>query len=519
MMECYYDIQRADEFDTLFADTWIQHSPTPEKSSYLVLRFDFSLVHGTGEALKKSFADHIRLVLMGFCTYYAPLIGSGMIDKLLQETQPHKQLERLLGEIRPLRLPLYLFIDEYDNFANTLLASVGQSAYQELTHGRGFFRDFFAELKGAAGATGSALARLFITGVSPITLDDVTSGFNIGLNISLDPDINGILGFNEAELEQLFAAFGQSYADHRDVMRAWYNHYQFSRYATESITNSDMALYYLQALNRIKQPPDELIDQNVRIDYGKLRHLIQLDRRLNGSFKRLQEIIQQGRITSQIRTSFPAERLQESENFVSLLYFFGLLTFSGEMERDIPVLTVPNQTIWQLMYSYLREALYDVGLFRPDIYTIGERLSALAWEGEWRPFFSLLAEKINEQAGVRDYLQGEKMIQGFLMAWLNLTPWFNSISEQELGGGFVDLYLYPFYARHPHLSHAYLIELKYLKRGEDSPAARQQKMAEAKRQLQQYQSDQRILSHLGHAKLHSIILLYCGWELVEMDEL
>lgn len=162
-------------------------------------------------------------------------------------------------------------------------------------------------MKGAAGSTSGGLARLFITGVSPLTMDDVTSGFNIGTNISLDLRFNGMLGFNHAEMDALFSAFGQDFSAHRAIIDDWYNHYHFHAKRHESIINSDMALYYLKSLVGIGQPPDELIDHNVRIDYGKLRHLIQIDRRLNGNFSRLREIVDTGEQVSQIQTSFPVE--------------------------------------------------------------------------------------------------------------------------------------------------------------------------------------------------------------------
>ncbi len=158
----------------------------------------------------------------------------------------------------------------------------GRDKYHELTHGGGFFRHFFSVLKEGVGRTGEGFARLFITGVSPITMDDVTSGFNIGANISLNPRFNDLLGFTAGEMAELFTAFGQDYASHRPVLDDWYDHYRFHRQGAEPVTNSDMALYYLQSLHQIGSPPDELIDHNVRIDYGKLRYLVQIDKTLNG---------------------------------------------------------------------------------------------------------------------------------------------------------------------------------------------------------------------------------------------
>jgi hypothetical protein len=271
-------------------------------------------------------------------------------------------------------------------------------------------------------------------------------------------------------------------------------------------------------LHRNAIPPTELIDSNVRIDYGKLRHLIQLNRKLNGSFEQLHQILHQGGISSTVKTSFPAELLANPENFVSLLYFFGLLTFTTEQREGRPWLAIPNETVKQLIYSYLREAVDDVGIFRPNVFVIGEKLHAFAWQAQWKPFFEYLSAQLEEQAGMRDYLNGEKMVQGFLLACLNINTWFSVLSEQELGGGFVDLYLSPFYAKYPEMGHAWLIELKYLNPRDNQPEKVAQLISEAKAQLVRYRSDQRVLARAGHAQVHSLILIWAGWQLIHMEE-
>lgn len=279
VMECYYDARWAERFETLFADTWLGANPTAEKGRYLALRFDFSAVRSDPRLVEESFEAHIRILLIDFFKRHAARLPAQTAAAVLDEPTAVRRIERLIGELRDSEQGLYLFIDEYDNFANNILVNAGRDAYRQLTHSSGFFRDFFALLKEAVGRTGSGLTRLFITGVSPITLDDVTSGFNIGTNISLDPRFNGLLGFNQAEMQTLFAAFGQDYSAHRAIIEEWYDHYHFHKARQEPIVNSDMALYYLQSLVGIGTPPDELIDHNVRIDYGKLRHLVQVDQR------------------------------------------------------------------------------------------------------------------------------------------------------------------------------------------------------------------------------------------------
>jgi hypothetical protein len=206
----------------------------------------------------------------------------------------------------------------------------------------------------------------------------------------------------------------------------------------------------------------------------------------------------------------------EAENFVSLIYYFGLLSFAGEREGR-PLLKIPNRTVRQLMYSYLRAGYHEAGVFRASTYQIANRLNRMAYRGEWRGFFDYLAEEIARQASVRDFLQGEKMIQGFLLAWLHLSPYFRVFSESEQAGGFVDLYLAPFFFHYPDMRHAYLIELKYLSRNKDSEARRAQVLEDARAQLRRYADDPRVTSTRGEAEVHKILLLYSGWELVHCE--
>ena len=392
VMECYYDRRWEPHFDELFHDTWIHAHPTLEKHRYLALRFDFSAVDSDSGRLAASFENYCRIRLDGFLGHYADLIPPAASERIQSQPSIADCLSRLQEELELLGdYRLYLFIDEYDNFANHLLVREGRQAYQDLTHGGGFFRHFFSVLKEGVGRTGGGLARLFITGVSPITMDDVTSGFNIGANISLDREFSGLLGFTSREMARLFAAFGQDYEQHRPVLDDWYNHYQFHKQCGESVTNSDMALYYLQHLYRLGDPPDELIDHNVRIDYGKLRYLVQIDRTLNGNFGLLREIIETGEQVGDIQVSFPVEALLQTENFVSLLYYLGLLTFAGE-RNGRPLLRIPNRTIRQLMYGYLRDAYREVEVFRPSLWKLGDLLNAMAYRGEWAAFFDYLSE-------------------------------------------------------------------------------------------------------------------------------
>jgi len=281
--------------------------------------------------------------------------------------------------------------------------------------------------------------------------------------------------------------------------------------------NSDLVLYFLEAMQDRTALPHTLIDENIRIDYKKLRHLITIDKRLNGNFSQLKAIIETGEAVSPVIRSFPLETLLQRQNFVSLLVYFGLLTFAGEREGE-PLLRIPNLTVKDLLYSYLRESYQDVDVFRVDLWRLSKFLQAMAYHGEWQPLFDYLAQEIKQQTSVRDYLNGEKVIQGFLLAYLNITHYFLTWSEREMGGGFVDLYLEPFLARYPDMKFGYLIELKYIARSEYNGVKLKEKIDEAKGQFVRYTNDERIRKVADQVPLKHLILVYNGWELVYREE-
>ncbi|MCP4599059.1 MAG: AAA family ATPase, partial [Proteobacteria bacterium] len=303
-----------------------------------------------------------------------------------------------------------------------------------------------------------------------------------------------------------------------DTMKAWYDGYRFSPKAGTHTFNSDMVLYFLKQAIRERSLPDNMIDQNVRIDYGKLRHLVTVDRQLNGNFSQLKQIIETGETVCDIALSFPLEQLLNRENFISLLLYLGLLSFDG-ISGGRPVLRIPNLTIKKLMYDYLREGFRDVDVFRMDLWHFSNLVSGMAYRGKWQALFDFLADEIQKQTSVRDYLAGEKVIQGLLLAYLNVTNFFLTWSEREMGGGFADLYLEPFLARYPDMQFGYLMELKYIPRSEFSQARLREKVQEAEEQLRKYAGDERIRDTFQNVALKKLVLVYNGWELVYREEL
>jgi hypothetical protein len=519
MLECYYDIARAEEFDTLFADTYIHAHPTPEKNAHLILKFNFSQVNADIDQVETSLQEYVDSCLFFFCEKYQNFFDERYLSMMATKKAQYSQLVFLLRYIGIKGLKLYVMIDEYDNFTNTILSQAGQAHYHKLTHGDGLFRFFFRVLKGGVDEVDSAIKRMFITGVSPVTMDDVTSGFNIGFNISLAPTFNDVLGLSKQNVIEMLTYYqenGFTLPDLNDLlalMKVWYGHYRFSNdEAINSLFNTDMVLYFLKHFLKSGKYPKYMIDPNVKVDYGKLRHLVILDRKLNGNFSRLEAIIENGKIPAEIVPSFPVEDLIKPNNFISLLYYFGLLTYQTEEE-----LIIPNRTVQKLMYGYLRDGYEDVDVFSIDLWHFANLVREMAYRGEWQPVFQFLASEVEKQTAIRDYLSGEKVIQTFLLAYLNITDYYLTRTEEEMGKGFVDLYLEPFFAKYEKVKYGYLIELKYINRSKFTSELLQEKIIEAKNQLQQYATDKRVISGNLGMNLISIMLIFSGWELVHSE--
>ena len=527
VLQHYYDVNQANNFEFLFGDTYIGQNPTPDRNSYLILFFNFALVNPTMDKVERSFEANGSDEIGSFLRRYTRFFTDDEIQDIKSGVDLEEKLRRIFVYATEKQLKLYLIIDEYDNFANTILTVHGQRAYQDLTHGAGFFRYFFNLLKGATGGQISGLSRLYITGVSPVTMDDVTSGFNIGTNISLDGRYNEMIGFTENEVLALLTDYHEAdwlrlpVLDTLDLMKAWYNNYYFGQEAETAMFNSDMVLFFLNAAEDRTKLPLDLIDQNVRVDYGKLRHLMAVDKQLNGNFNILKTVIEEGEITSPIKPSFPIEDILKRENFISLLYYFGLLSLAGT-EDGTPLLRIPNRTVKDLMVGYIRKGFDDTSVFKLDVWKLSQLLNDMAFRGDWRPFFDYLSTEIQQQASVRDHLSAEKVIQGFLIAYLNVTNTFLTWSEREMGGGFVDLYLEPFLDRYSEAKYGYLIELEYIsdtqfsKKDFDKSLAKEK--AEAEQQLTQYGNDPRIQETAKRVTLKKLALIYKGWELVHASE-
>ena len=515
MLKCYYDINEKDRFDEYFGQLWIGSHPTPYCNRYAVLHLDFSQVTGTINELKANFDDYCGIKLDGFAQQYEHLFYDGFAKDMKQRDWATKKLNFLGDRAKFYHVPLYLIIDEYDNFTNTVLNQHGQDIYTGLTHGEGFYRDIFKLFK-------PNFERVLMLGVSPVTMDDLTSGYNIATNITADAAFNHMLGFSEDEVRQMFGYYSEAGLLKGDTdamlqeMKPWYDNYCFAKdgLGESRVFNSNMVLYYLSNQLRSGHAPDEMADPNARTDYQKMKRLIQLDRLEPQRKSIIYKIAEEGYIYSRLVPYFPASEMVKFDNFVSLLYYYGMLTITGYNGLMLR-LGIPNNNVRKQYYGYLLEE-YD--RIRPaDHWRIDEGYQAAALTGDWQPLVKTISEEYEKTCAVRCLIEGERNLQGFFTAYLNMTNYYLTAPELELSHGYCDFFLLPDLGRYPMVAHSYILELKYLKQDATAEEAEAQ-WAEAVGQIARYAQDETVRLLCGPTQLHLIVAQYRGYQLVRLEE-
>ena len=522
MLQHYYDIAAKDKFDTLFGDLYIGKYPTRDRNSYLVLYLNFSGIVGELHNYRKGLDAHCQTMFDYFCDIYADYLPQGIKEKLDEKEGAVEQFEYLFTECNKTNQRIYLFIDEYDHFTNAILADPESlHRYTNETHGEGYLRAFFNKVK---AGTYSSIERCFITGVSPVTMDDLTSGFNIGTNYSLSPKFNEMIGFTEEEVRQMLTYYSTtSHFNHTvdellDMMKPWYDNYCFAqgRYGETTMYNSNMVLYFVKNyLDNDGKAPQNMIESNIRIDYEKLRMLIRKDKEFAHDASIIQTLVNQGYITGDLKDSFPATNITNPDNFVSLLYYFGMLTISGTHEGKTK-LTIPNQVVREQLYAYLLST-YDEADLNFSSYEKSELSSSLAYRGDWQAYFDYIADCLKRYASQRDKQKGEFFVHGFTLAMTAQNRFYRPISEQDTQAGYVDIFLCPLLEIYSDMKHSYIVELKYAKY-KDPESRVEELRQEAIAQANRYADTETVKNAVGNTKLHKIVVVYKGMDMPVCEE-
>lgn len=532
MLYSYYDCNQKENFEKLFGSLWIGQHPTSLQGIYQVLFLDFSQITGKIEVLEERFNAYLCIKLDSFAEQYAAYYGDKKVQEIKTKTQYADKMQIIFDAAKANHFQLYLIIDEYDNFTNVVLNEHGEKVYHAITHADGFYRDVFKKFKGN-------FERIFMMGVSPVTLDDVTSGYNVGWNISVKPEFDEMLGFSTKDVVEMFTYYKEmgSIPVDSDVeaivkdMKPWYDNYCFAEEALNKsvrMFNCDMVLYYLRNYMDYGRSPRQMIDPNTKTDYGKMKKLLQFDK-LDGERKGIiRKIAEEGQIVAQLEEQFSAYQIPKAEIFPSLLFYYGMLTIKGTRGSKL-ILGIPNNNVRKQYYGYLEEE------YQAKSYVDTNRLTDyyydMAYDGIWEEGLRFMADAYAKVSSVRDGIESERNLQGFFMAYLNLNDYYITAPELELNHGYCDFFLLPDHTHYASL-HSYILELKVLSKKEfdeelkdvlkedGSPMKKSEKQwLDAVEQIRRYADAPRVEALRQGTTLHKIIMQFKGWELARIEEI
>ncbi len=442
MLEHYYDVNRADQFETLFGHLAIGRNPTPLHNQYLVMKWDFSLVKAQGDIkeIEAALYRHVNDRIIRFQHAYADRLP---VPIAIEPTNAVSSWESALTAIAETPYPLYLLIDEYDNFANeVLMTGRRQEFYESLLYGEGVLKTLFKAVKGST----RGIDRVFITGVSPVVLSDMTSGYNVGEDIYLKAAFNDLCGFTEPEIAtvlQRLAAEGGSWspAEALDLMRTFYNGYCFSEDSDQRLYNPTLSLYFLKSLQSEGHYPRRMLDENLAMDRSKLRYIAELPhgeevlaQALNG---------EEGILISQLAKRFGVAdvliAVKDEPFMASLLYYFGILTLTGVGILGKSILNIPNLVARSLYVERLREMWLPT---YEDRQTIPRLAETVYLQGDLAPLVAFIEERYFPILSNRDYRwSNELMVKIAFLTLLFDDRLYMMVSETEMDHGYIDLSL------------------------------------------------------------------------------
>ena len=441
MLEHYYDINQADSFASLFGDLAIGQNPTPLQNRYFILHWDFSDVSCQGDVgtIEKALHEHINDRLRDFIACYQTRLS---LPIQINASNALSSWRSALTAVRQAGHTVYLFIDEYDNFANEILMA-RKDQYEALLYGEGLFKTVFKAVKAAAG---QGLDRVFMTGVSPVALSDITSGYNVATNIYLEPEFNTLCGFTETEMDSLVenlieSGINQSKTVVMATLRTFYNGYRFAEEEVESVYNPTLSLYFLKALQKQDKVPKEMLDDNLAMDRKRLVFIAGL---LEGESLLLEALSQeQGLVIQRISRRFGAETMlkpeRDRDTLISLLYYFGILTLAGITGLNKLAMKIPNLVSRSLYIEQLQDIYLSSAADRNSLSNVPD---ALFLRGDLQPVCAFIESRLFPVLSNRDYRwSNELAIKVIFMMMLYNDRVYMMVSETEVHHGYADLSL------------------------------------------------------------------------------
>jgi hypothetical protein len=518
VLHYYYAIEHKDKFDKLFGNLAIGKNPTPLRNSFMVLRMQFAGIDvETDKSTFNGFRANVMTGITKCMGIYSDYFSPEERAKIEGIDTPANMMQMFLNlyEIKKIPHPLYVLIDEYDQFANELVA-LDADRFQAIFGSTGYVRKVYELMKNAANE--GVMNRFFATGVSPLTVDSLTSGFNISTSLGLELEYHDLMGFKRDEVAFILQKVGATEEDIPtivDDLKGWYNGYLFHEEAEERLYNSDMIMYFASHYERKKKYPRRMLDANIATDYTKVKKIFNIKQQEQEFIPVLKELTREGSVNAQITEFFNLERAFSEDDLISLLFYMGWITIQGESEGRY-IFNIPNRVIQELYYQYFIDIVeQETGLNR-TMYKIQDVLEQLSKNNNPHPFLDIIKALIDKDLSFRD-AKGfdEKHLKMLMIPYLSLSASHYVKSEEEWQNGYIDVLM----LKRPNVTTKYnfLIELKYIKKGEDTKKEKDliaKVEKEAREQVQKYlQSDN--AQRISNLKAWLFILVGREWHLVE----
>lgn len=512
MLEYYYGIDYKAHFSELFGQTFIGQHPTAEANSYKLLSFDFSGIETTTEEkLIQGFLSKVAVGVEEFIDRYATDPASAKA-RILSQSTPATLLNQFFNVFSS--DSIYLLVDEYDHFANEILAR-DYDQFLQFVARDGFVRKFYEVIKTATRK--SIVARLFITGVTPITMDSLTSGFNILKHLSLDERFNAMMGFTAKETHDLIEGLCQQNStpsgtslDVMEDLKRWYNGYRFHPKCQERVYNPDMLLHFATAFEIAGNYPDQMIDVNIASDYGKIRRLFQI-KNSEQNYQVLERLIKEGTLQSDLTAQFSFEKSFDRQDFISLLFYLGFISIETALLNQLRF-SIPNHVIQRLYWDYFITLVKQRFSFNFSTDALNEAMLELAQENRITPFLKLIENALKALSN-RDAMNfDEKYVKALFVGFANLANIYFIKSETEIEKKYPDIMLL---YRKPILpNYQFIFELKYLKKSEANQL--ESEVADAQKQLKGYLQSEEVKKL---ASLKAWVIVFVGDDIGQVKEI
>jgi len=526
MMDNYYDIASADEFDDLFSGLYVHEYPTNDKNNYYILRFNFSGVQNVNEGdLEAGFTVKIRDGIRSFINRYD-------FDITVNNSRLSADfLSDFLTKFSALKLPnkIYLLIDEYDHFTNSVLNGDGEAFLEVLRRG-GFVRSFYEVIKEHTEI--GNIERFFITGVMSVTLDSMTSGFNIAKNITANQNFSDIMGFTATEVKEILNSTFTEIARQREkqtieqskkmrlteqeqcdifeIFKENYNGYLFSEEDDTKIFNSTLIMYYLNAYISTRKPPKNLIDPNLNQSGTTIANIVQL-KMPEENQALIREIVEEKEIVGELQPFINIDLKFDQNDVITMLYNIGILTIKPSHMGNL--FQMPNKTIQRTYLQYLSDLLKRQLDYHFDTRKLTVAFRELGEKGQLTKLTKIV-EDILFHASNRNYRElDEAHIKNMYFVLTYITEDFVVYDEQPAGNGYADVFIQR--SLTSRAKYEALIEFKYLKKKEITNEKIEEKMVEGRKQLTAYLKDERLSSRLD---LRKYVILFSGSEAIRIEE-